>query len=432
MNDEIILQPPSQWVSFPNLATPARLGALGLPIRLCLYALALAVCCGKAGLSVAQDHDVLCNEGEGGYESEFFTGVALQVRAARNGPMAVRACQATLSWGKNNLIVAANASQLDVDTFGTDLGLGTPVTTLQIKQSAADCCLQYQVYSLKKPPRLLRTITGGEYFTASDKDLDGHVEIWTNDAAAIQSFEDLSLGELDAPPALVLRFTHNELLDVSSEFQPYFDRQIEGLRRELKPEDLRDFKNTNGRLIASASISPETLHRRRGVKTKILEIAWAYLYSGREQQARSWLTEVWPPTDLARIQAALTSARAHGIKSQVDGESTGLEHARKPAQIFDAIGKATSGRPEVSAPNAILLRRPPLGEVPNAGSEQSDILLELVIDSAGKVRSAERAGKAQPLDTALLGAATGWKFVPAFKDGRAVASRMRLKLSLKQ
>lgn len=41
------------------------------------------------------------------------------------------------------------------------------------------------------------------------------------------------------------------------------------------------------------------------------------------------------------------------------------------------------------------------------------------------------AGNAKSADPDLLMAATAWKSVPAFKDGRAVASRLRLAVSAK-
>jgi len=53
-------------------------------------------------------------------------------------------------------------------------------------------------------------------------------------------------------------------------------------------------------------------------------------------------------------------------------------------------------------------------------------MVTLVIDAAGKVWSAEPVGNA---DKELVGAAAGWKFIPAFTGGHAVASRVRLDLS---
>src|SRR5947208_3148194 len=82
-----------------------------------------------AGPCVAQDHEALCNDGSGSFQAEFHTGVSVQVRAARTGGLATRTCEANLDWKKNRLTVATDASQLDVDTFGVDMGLGVPVTS---------------------------------------------------------------------------------------------------------------------------------------------------------------------------------------------------------------------------------------------------------------------------------------------------------------
>jgi hypothetical protein len=194
----------------------------------------------------AQGRDALCRNGSGDFEADFHTGVKLRLGAARTTAtgLATRVCEATLSWNKQERIVTTGASQLDVDTFGPDLGLGLPVVTFQVKQSETECCMAYQIYSLQKPPALLRAITGGGFFSASDTDLDGRVEIWTDDAAAADGFENLVGGELDFAPTIVLRFERNHLLDVSSEFQIDFDEEIAKLRAELDSQDLRDFKNS--------------------------------------------------------------------------------------------------------------------------------------------------------------------------------------------
>ena len=117
-------------------------------------------------------------------------------------------------------------SQLDVDVLGADLGLGTPVVAFQVKKSAADWDMTYLIYSLQKPPQLLRTITGGDFFRAADTDLKGRVEIWTGDVRAISGFEGFLPGEFDFAPTVVLRFERNRLTDVSAEYQPRFDEQI--------------------------------------------------------------------------------------------------------------------------------------------------------------------------------------------------------------
>ncbi len=385
-----------------------------------------------------QPRSVLCGGGNGNFDAEFRNGVKVHVGAARNGgaeTFAMRACAAKLSWEDQQLPVATGASQLDLDAFGVDLGEGVSVAAFQIKKSDSDCCMDYEIYSLEKPPRLLRTITGGEFFSASDIDLDGSVEIWTNDAASVNGFEKLTLSELDSAPTVVFRFAHGQLLDVSAEFQSYFDSEIARIRSGVHPQDLDDFKNSDGKLVAILTpASAERLHHLRTVKIKVLEIVWAYLYSGREQDAWRLLAQMWPSADVDRIRVALVNARTHGIHGQADGTSTGPPQGKKKhAHIFDATSKSGPGNKlEVVPPKEIFLQRPPLSEIQQQGPPEPELLLDLVVDGSGKVRSAVPAGEMKWVDPELIRAASTWKFIPAFKDGRAVASRLRITVSPKR
>jgi hypothetical protein len=383
----------------------------------------------------------LCREGNGVFDAEFLSGVRVHIGAARDGgtaTLATRACAAKVSSEKQELVVATGAGELDLDAFGVDLGDGVPVAAFQIKKSDAECCVDYAIYSLEKTPHLLRTITGGEFFSASDRDLDGRVEIWTNDAVAVDGFENLTLGELDSPPTVVFRFVHNQLLDVSAEFASYFDDEIAGLRGWTQAgthsQDIRDFKDSDGKL--GENLTPDSadrLHRLRMAKIKILEIVWAYIYSGREQDAWRSLTEMWPPADVDRIRAAVVKAHGEGIRRQADGTSAGPPKGKKKqARIFDAISRpGASHKLEVTPPAAILLELPPPSEIQPPATAQ-EAFVDLVIDGAGKVRSAEPSGKVNWIDPERLKSALMWKFIPAFKDGRPVASRVSIAVSPKQ
>jgi hypothetical protein len=385
-----------------------------------------------------QARSVLCRGGNGNFDAEFRTGVKVHVGAARSGGAATfarRLCAARLSWDNQELAVATGDLQVDLDAFGVDLGDGVPVAAFQIKKSDADCCMDYRIYSLEEPPRLLRTITGGEFFSASDMDLDGSVEIWTDDAAALDGFDKLTLGELDSAPTVVFRFTHGQLRDVSAEFQSYFDDEIARIGAGILPQDREDFKNSDGKLAAIPTPAwTERLHHLRMVKIKVLEIVWAYLYSGRAQDAWHTLAEMWPPADMDRIRTALLKTQALGIHSQAEATSTGPSKGKKKhAHIFDAVSRSgPENKLQVVPPTAILLQRPPLSETQPQGPPEPEVLLDLVVDAAGKVRSAESAGRMKSVDPELIHAASTWKFIPAFKDGRAVASRLHLTVSPRQ
>jgi hypothetical protein len=404
--------------------------------------------CLTASVCQAQTHEVLCDAGSGTFASEFHTGVKISVTAARNGELATRACQAELSWNKQKLVIADAVPRIDVDAFGVDLGVGGPAIAIQVKKTVADCCMSYQIYSLQKPPRLLRTITGADSFGAADTDLDGRVEIWTDDSAAVNGFERFDVRQLDFAPPIVLRFTNGQLLDVSAEFQSYFDQEIAKARAELDAQKLSDFKSSDGRLAPAAPSSLEGLRRTDyllGIKLKVLEIVWSYLYSGREQEAWHSLADMWPAADVDRIRAAILQARAQGIRAQVDGVSTASAPRKDQVEIFDGIHPSGGGVPTViptgrgsgrmldgisntNKPN-LDLPKPIQLWAPASMGASAEVMLDLVLDSAGKVRSAAPSDAMKAINADLRDATAEWKFIPAFKDGRAVASRVRVSLS---
>lgn len=399
--------------------------------------------CLTAATCQAQSRDVICRDGAGEFEATFHTGVTVRVGAARNEGLAARVCEASLRWGEQRLVVAGAAPQLDIDAFGVDLGLGMPVAALQEKKSKNDCCMVYRIYSLREPPTLLRTITGGEFFGAADTNLDGRVQIWTDDAAALEGFENLRLGDLDFVPPVVLRFVRRRLLDASSEFRPYYDRKIADERARLNSQDLADFKSSDGRLGTSSGIPAVRLIQLRKVKMRVLEIVWAYLYSGREPEAWRALAEMWPAADASRIRALILAARGRGIRSQVDGVSTAVSTGREPhVKIFDGtvVVSATPGlapkgakpKQEIVPPQVMLMERPAPTTDLEMVMAQAESTLQLVIDSAGKVRSAEVLGNTQTVDEALIKSTSNWKFIPAFNADEPVASRILLGVSLKK
>ena len=380
---------------------------------------------------LAQVPTPLCDAGSGSLEMNALTGVTVRVGAARSDALATRTCSAALLWDRRQQSVADNVAQVDVDVLGADLGWGSPVAAFQMKKQASDCCAAYEIYSLRKPPRLLRTLTGASSYRAEDTDLDGRVEIWTDDAAAAANFEGFALTEFDAPPVAVLRVEHGQVLDVSAEFQSDFDQSITRLRADLEPASLQDFKASDGVLAAARGQLPEQFHRLRQTKAKVLQIAWSYLYSGREEEAWKALGDLWPPSDVSRIRAALLALRAHGIRSQVDEGSPKTASRKKRVTIFDATAVSPSGPTDLLPPKALLLWRPPASPDAAQPVSEQDRLFELVIDAAGKVRSVEPVGKGWS-DPALLEAARQWKFVPAFHGGKPVASRFRLSVSMRR
>lgn len=402
----------------------------------------------------AQTSGIVCTAGVGQFSAQSLSGVTVTVGAQKDGGFSTRACQATLLWKKQRISVVRDAWQVDVDGMSVNLGLGSPVVALQIKKSQSDPLMTYEIYSLRSPPQLLRTIMGGDSFRSADTDLDGRIEIWAGDAKAAAGFDGVPLENFDFVPTVAMRFEDRRLIDVSSEFRTLYDKQIAKLRAQLEPGALSDFKSSDGTLDSIPPWQVEQKRKLLSTKIKVLEIVWAYLYSGRENEAWADLAAMWPAGDLKRIRESILKARASGITRELDGVAQPGPAIRKLVRVHvydlrervmpaDAMAskmprfsQATSSTSEkdvfgsINSPETISISTspPPSNEllVPKSG-----VLIDLVIDAAGKVNSAELVNKEfmGPIGDSLIEASGHWKFIPAIKNGQAVASHIRLTVS---
>jgi hypothetical protein len=381
--------------------------------------------------------DISCENGNGEYSTKFSTGTTVSLGPLRNGAFAERACVARLFGNGQQVSVASDAAEVVIDVLGADIGFGKPVVAFQIDESGDGKHRSYRIFSLNKPLRLLYTITGASSYAAADTDLDGKIEIWADDAAAIDGFDGVPFKSFDSAPAVALRFEKNRLVDVSAEFLPRYDAQIADLRAQIDPHELAAFQNSDGILSMDIHRPGDELRRLARTKIKVLEIVWAYLYSGRDAQAWSALEDMWPSPDINRVRKALADLRQRGILRGIDRAPEKSNHKHQ-VHIYDETGttvavsqnvlNAAGGAPDTTSydfpvvqPRSILLHRPPPSEVEDAAV--SDAVLELVVDAAGKVRSAKLV---KGTDKRWVQASAGWHFIPALRDGSPVACRFRL------
>jgi hypothetical protein len=356
---------------------------------------------------------MLCDHGNNSFSFDSPSGVSVLIGPSHAAGFAARNCAAELAWHKQRLSVADQVPQVDLDLFDVEIGVAGPVAAFQVKAAEESCCLNYQIYTLRSSPRLWRTLRGG-FFSAADTHLDGRVEIWAEDAEAVDGLDGLSATTFDFLPTYVLRFEGDRLLDATQEFAPHFDAIISGLRAKLSWAQLADFTGSDGKLALSIT-GLERLRNLRNTKMAVLEIVWSYLYSGREEEAWKALREMWPPADFDRIRAAIADRRKRGILTQIDGV------VPQPARVKT---RPVFQQSEVTPARAMNPSLPDLGPwVPNA------VDFDLVIDSAGKVQSLTPEAE---LDPYLLAYARAWKFIPATRGGHSVASHLRLSLTLKR
>lgn len=391
-----------------------------------------ASCALGALCSAGSAQQALCTDGYASLQSKFDTGVTVVVGPAKTTGLAERSCSAFLQWDKNKLVVAEQAAQVDVDLLGADVGLNVPVVAFEVRQGDSDPLARYEIYSLQKPPRLLRRLSGAQSYSTADVDLDGRVAIWADDAGAFDGMDGLLVGMLATPPMAVLRFEQGQLVDAGAEFQPQFDAQIAALRREIDADSARTFKQTDGRL-ATSTLGADELNRVLAVKARVLELAWLFLSSGRVPDAWDTLREYWPAADLDRIRGEIGLRRAKGIRSQVDGIASGKSNpgASKNAPVFDQLGDRWRGESSLafqragvdSLPRGIRLSRPEPEHAPEMVPGEKE-WLDLVVDSAGKVRAASMISPDH--DDELLEASKSWKFIPAFRSEHPVACRFKM------
>jgi hypothetical protein len=389
----------------------------------------------------------VCQNGVGEYSAKSIDGVNVHVGARKVQGFASRECESILSWKDQQIIAVTNAWQVDVDALDIDLGLGAPVLAIQIKPTAVTRYATYQIYSLHKPPQLLKEITGGDNYSAADTDLDGHIEIWTHDAAAVDGLENIPLKAYDFPPVVALRFEKHRLLDVSSQFVAEYNKQIAAARAELSPDQLSQFKATDGTLAKAVSASPGEMHNLMRTKIGVLEIVFAYLYSGREDQAWLTLHDLWPATDYDRIHAAIVAARARGILKQVDGADTEKPRSKHNIPVFAANVPGNAPDPSTYASHTAGSSVAPVAVSPlmiadtppvaidmymkrtsdgGGGPLEERTKVHLIIDDAGKVHSIEFEG---PTNERIKGATAGWRFIPAHNQGHPVASSLEMFLT---
>lgn len=416
----------------------------------------------------AQSRQVVCDRGHGSFEASAFNeattrvpnDLTVRVGAVASGGFATRSCEAVLRWGKNRKVMVEAAAQLDIDVFGADLGFGVPVVAFFIRLTEDDWRGNYEVWSIEKKPRLLLRLTGEDSYRAVDAEFNRQVAVWTTDAAAVEGFEGLTHADYAFPPTMVLQFEHGRMMDVSARYREEYDRQIGTLREGLTADELAKFRRSDVEFKPD-SVSVADWLRLRKTKAAVLEIVWAYLYSGRPERAWAELEDVWPIGDLARVRAAIDGVRARGLEARVARLASSTrppswlerplvyEYVKPSGAQDQNSGQLTYGAPGVTGsegpvlvsglkpspslyeadtePRPISLWRPPRSSAEQTSLEGEETVL-LIIDEAGKVQSVKM--DAPKIDPKLLQAAKDWNFIPASRDRRPVAYRLRLDVRL--
>jgi hypothetical protein len=121
-------------------------------------------------------------------------------------------------------------------------------------------------------------------------------------------FDYLFLSHAESPfPTVYLRLVGTRLVDVGREHTADYDHEITEAKRDLSPAELQQLHSA----VNADELYGNDSNRR--AETQILQIIYAYLYSGRQTQAHQALTEMWPAFDQEAAWKKILEARRKGI-----------------------------------------------------------------------------------------------------------------------
>jgi hypothetical protein len=176
---------------------------------------------------------------------------------------------------------------------------GNPSLVLEGFSGGAHCCYTYRIVSLSEPPIVLPPIQNETPFYFFKDDSSGEFRILTSDGA-FDYFDGLC--HACTPfPHVVLQVDRNGLHNVSPQFVEQYDSEIAFARAKIA-------QGKAGKFVESDF---------KDARAVALEIAFSYLYSGRESEAWQSLNELWPANDRSRIEKLILDTRARGLLSKL-------------------------------------------------------------------------------------------------------------------
>ena len=258
-------------------------------------------------------HNKGCFHGQGGLSRQI-RGLQLQITSA-NDEWGDPECRLKIRDSNNRPIVSEDDWSLSVlhDDLDVD-GDGTLDLVIEGYSGGAHCCWTYYIVSTGANARLLLRFENEREAGFFLNKESGRIEIGTWDGA-FDYFDGLCHG-CTPFPTVYLRMHDGKLIDISSEYVSVYDVIIADSNRALAPEDRQTLR--------SLAKNPSEAEGSSGRAAKALAIVFAYLYSGRKEQARKSLEELWPRFDVERVWGLIEQTRRNGILRYTRGEMRSL------------------------------------------------------------------------------------------------------------
>jgi hypothetical protein len=212
-------------------------------------------------------------------------------------------CQVEVIDPDNNVIFDVSDWSFSIVLAGRAVnGDGIPDLVLEAYSGGAHCCWTYYIISLgPKPGLILKLQNNRDIVFYYDK--HGRIELGTQDGAF--DYFDEVCHACSPFPLVYLRLDGSSLVDISSEYASDYDEIISDNQKALTAEERQRLK--------AWTEKPSDAEPVREAVYRALMIVLAYLYSGREPQARQALQDLWPPFDQERIWNLILETRHDGI-----------------------------------------------------------------------------------------------------------------------
>jgi hypothetical protein len=187
---------------------------------------------------------------------------------------------------------------------------GTNDLILETFSGGAHCCWTYYILTAQPQPRIAAKIQNQRPITFLDfRGIELH-DLVAEDGA-FDGFDGLA--HAASPfPTVYLRFVRGQLRDVGSLFRGEYDREADLARSQITPELRFEFLQRKS--------SPPYKGANDVTAANVLRIVLAYLYSGRETEARVALGQMWPAADAERVWKLILDTRSRGILHYTAGD----------------------------------------------------------------------------------------------------------------
>ena len=183
-------------------------------------------------------------------------------------------------------------------------GDGIPDLVVLAFSGGAHCCWTYYFFSQDPRPALLTKFENNRDAIFLEDEKTGRIYLQIEDGA-FDYFDEVCHG-CSPFPVVYLRLDGSNWVDISREYVNDYDEIIRETEKAFTAEQRQRLKV----LKEKPSDEDPVVEQAR---FNALTIVFAYLYSGREAQARQALQEMWPPFDQERIWNLILETRHNGI-----------------------------------------------------------------------------------------------------------------------